>query len=57
MTRPINIYSISRIHDENVFSAVEKHHSHKEEEKRIYKIKNMYKCSFFLDKLINMCYN
>ena len=35
MTRPINIYSISRIHDENVFSAVEKHHSQKGEEQRI----------------------
>lgn len=34
MTRPINIYSISRIRDEGVFSAVEKHHSQKEEEKR-----------------------
>lgn len=34
MTRPINIYSISRIHDESAFRIVEKHHSQKEEEKR-----------------------
>lgn len=34
MTRPINIYSISRIHDEAPFNIVEKHHSQKEDVQR-----------------------
>ena len=34
MTRPINIYSISRIHNEAPFNIVEKHHSQKEDTQR-----------------------
>ena len=51
MTRPINIYSISRIHDESSFSVVEKHHSQKEEEKRIqyHEIESL---RIFVDNLI-----
>lgn len=35
MTRPINIYSISRIHAESPFNIVEKHHSQKEEIQKV----------------------
>lgn len=34
MTKPINIYSISRIHTETSFNIVEKHHSQKESVQR-----------------------